>query len=377
MPIGFEPATWAAATLAFTDHFDDAGTVLEVQRRRSIEAGDETSQSMVLAFLHQADLIRGSWSLARSRIDESVRLADLMEHPTARGLNRHWLARLQGRQGEIETARTTIAEGLALAEAIGDRLAEAGHLAVLCSLSLMLDDPAGAIEHAQRVRRLLPPGWDPPPWLMFEGDELDALVAVGRSAQAARQIASLRRRSLGEHRPRLEVWALRGQALQLASEGRLTDALDALESALGVHERLQIPFELARTLLVKGKVERRARHKAAARGALEQAIGLFDTLGAPIWSQKAREEHSRAGLRRSHDELSATEQKVADLAAAGKKNREIAAELFITRRTVEANLARAYRKLGVQSRAELGARMASMATTQAETAAVPPAAESS
>ena len=358
MPIGYEPATWAAAALAFTDHFADAGVTLEAQRQRSEEAGDETSQSMVLAFLHQADLVRGNWALARSRIDEAVRLTDLMEHPTGRALNRHWLARLQVRQGEIEGARTTIAEGLELAEATGDRLSEAGHLAVLCFLALTLDDPAGALDFARRARGLLPPGWHPPPWLLFEGDELEAMVAVGRSADVERQIASLLRRGRGEQRPRLEVWALRGQALHLASKGQVTEALTALDRALAAHETLQSPFELARTLLVKGKVERRARHKAAARAALEQALDLFDALGAPIWSQKARDEHARLGIRRSNDELSPTEQKVADLAAAGKKNREIAAELFITRRTVEANLARAYRKLGVQSRAELGARMA-------------------
>jgi len=184
------------------------------------------------------------------------------------------------------------------------------------------------------------------------------MLAVGRTADAERQIASLLRRGRDENRPRLEVWAGRAQAVHLASQGQLREALLAVDRALAAHEILRVPFELARTLLIKGKVERRARHKAAARDALERAIGLFDTLGAPIWVQKAQEEHSRLGLRRANYQLSPTERKVADLAAAGKKNHEIAAELFITRRTVEANLARAYRKLGVHSRAELGARMA-------------------
>jgi DNA-binding NarL/FixJ family response regulator len=63
-------------------------------------------------------------------------------------------------------------------------------------------------------------------------------------------------------------------------------------------------------------------------------------------------------VRRAPMELTANEQMVAELAGNGLTNREIAAQMFLSRRTVEANLARAYRKLGIHSRAELGATMA-------------------
>ena len=69
----------------------------------------------------------------------------------------------------------------------------------------------------------------------------------------------------------------------------------------------------------------------------------------------ARAELERVGLRRAAQELTETELRVAELAATGMTNREIAAQAFISSKTVEANLARVYRKLGIRSRAELGA----------------------
>lgn len=115
-----------------------------------------------------------------------------------------------------------------------------------------------------------------------------------------------------------------------------------------------MPFELARTLLVRGDVFRRRKQKRAARESLEQAARTFETLGAPLWLGKARSALSRVGSRSgTASDLTATERQVADLVAAGRKNKEVADELFISVKTVEANLRRVYQKLGVRSRTEL------------------------
>jgi DNA-binding NarL/FixJ family response regulator len=99
--------------------------------------------------------------------------------------------------------------------------------------------------------------------------------------------------------------------------------------------------------------------KKAAREALEQALALFEELPARLWAEKARQELARIGGRRTvEDELTASERRVAELAAAGRSNREIAAELFMGVSTVEAHLSRVYRKLAIRSRAGLGARLA-------------------
>jgi DNA-binding CsgD family transcriptional regulator len=119
------------------------------------------------------------------------------------------------------------------------------------------------------------------------------------------------------------------------------------------------PFERGRALLVLGLVSRRAKRRRAAREALESALAVFDALPAPLWAQRARAELERIGGRRgSAGELTPSERRTADLVVAGKTNREIATELFVTVHTVEKTLTRAYAKLGVRSRTELARRLA-------------------
>jgi DNA-binding NarL/FixJ family response regulator len=157
--------------------------------------------------------------------------------------------------------------------------------------------------------------------------------------------------------PRLWISATlpRCRALVLAADGKIVEALDTLEKAA---EAAGLPFELARTLLVKGRLHRRAKHKRAAADALQQALELFNRLGAPTWAERAGHELGRVGLRPAAPrELTETERRVAELAAVGRTNQEVARELFMSPKTVEANLSRVYRKLAIRSRAELGARM--------------------
>jgi DNA-binding NarL/FixJ family response regulator len=109
----------------------------------------------------------------------------------------------------------------------------------------------------------------------------------------------------------------------------------------------------ARTLLALGVVRRRRRQKAAARDALTEAQGIFASVGAQVWAERAGEELRRAAGARDGEELSRGERSVAELAALGRTNREIAAELYLSPKTVEAVLTHVYRKLGVRSRTEL------------------------
>ena len=106
-----------------------------------------------------------------------------------------------------------------------------------------------------------------------------------------------------------------------------------------------------------GAALRRARRRREAREAIEQARQVFERLGAAIWVERALAEAARIGGRTSAgDELTPTERKVAELVAQGLPNREVAAALFVTPKTVEFHLRNVFRKLGVRSRAEL-ARM--------------------
>jgi DNA-binding NarL/FixJ family response regulator len=115
-----------------------------------------------------------------------------------------------------------------------------------------------------------------------------------------------------------------------------------------------MPFERARTLLLAGQAYRRQKQRGRARDALSEALATFERLGASLWAARTRAELARLGRRApDRDELTDTERCVAEFAASGLSNREVAERAFVSVKTVEANLTRAYRKLGVHSRVGL------------------------
>jgi DNA-binding CsgD family transcriptional regulator len=157
-------------------------------------------------------------------------------------------------------------------------------------------------------------------------------------------------------RPLVHLVATRSRGLLAAANGDLDEALEVLDRSTRI-DIVGEPFERARSVLALGTVQRRAKQKRAARELLTEAATTFDRLGAPQWVARANAELERVGGR-SDDELTVTERKVAELIAAGRTYREAADELFISPKTVQWNLSKVYRKLGIRSRAELPARLA-------------------
>jgi DNA-binding CsgD family transcriptional regulator len=138
--------------------------------------------------------------------------------------------------------------------------------------------------------------------------------------------------------------------------GELDGAIASLEAAARAPEPPQgvNPFELARTLLALGTLQRRLQRKRAARDSLQRAADIFERLGAAAWAQNVRLELRRIGGRAASGVgLSETERRIAELVAAGRRNREVAAALSLSPNTVAWNLSKVYRKLGVSSRTEL------------------------
>jgi DNA-binding CsgD family transcriptional regulator len=140
----------------------------------------------------------------------------------------------------------------------------------------------------------------------------------------------------------------------LAARGDADAAVHSARDALVEHDRLPMPFERARTQLLLGQLLRRQRAEATA--VLRDALAVFEELDTPLWAARARAElaGTRPRSRAAQEGLTPAEQRVAELAASGMTNRDVAASLFISAKTVEATLARVYRKLGIRSRAELG-----------------------
>ncbi len=197
-----------------------------------------------------------------------------------------------------------------------------------------------------------------PLWSHLVWYDIDALVELGDLDQACALADDLRARGERLDRPFPLATAARGHALVLAARGDLAAARAELDRALVEHDRLGWPFERARTELTHGMVLRRDKQKRAVRETLHRALATFEDLGASLWAAKVRAEISRIGGRPAPTgSLTATERRVAELAADGHTNREVAALLFLSTKTVAAHLTSVYAKLGVRSRTELSRQL--------------------
>ena len=193
------------------------------------------------------------------------------------------------------------------------------------------------------------------------GDYLEALVGDrgdGRGGGAPRRASRRCRATLD--RPSGLGQAARVRALLRAGEGDLDGALDAVAEGLAAYERVDLPFDRARLRLVEGGLHRRTRQKRSARTALEDAQRTFLDLGAAHVRGPGggRARPHRPGSGRHASTSRPTERRIAGLLAEGRTVKAVAELAFMSPKTVEAHLTRVYRKLGINSRAELGARLA-------------------
>jgi DNA-binding NarL/FixJ family response regulator len=189
---------------------------------------------------------------------------------------------------------------------------------------------------------------------------VEALVEAGEPAEAAMVSARLGELSRLHAHPWGIASAKRCDSMIRLSSGKPGDqAATQMAAAAADFGRLGLPFDQARTLLALGRALRRAKRWGSARQALQEAMAAFERLGSQGWAAEARSELARVGARRPGPagELTPAERRVAELAAVGHSNNEIARTLHVTVSTVEAQLSRAYAKLGVRSRSQLAGRL--------------------
>lgn len=193
-----------------------------------------------------------------------------------------------------------------------------------------------------------------------EGDLAQALVTAGRLAEAAAVAAELADIGSRLDRPTLSGITLRVQGLIAAARGELDEAVSLLTGAAEADAASPMPVERGRSLLALGQVQRRRKAKTEARRALQEALDCFTEHGHRPFAQLAEAELARGRRAGAGSVLTASEQRVADLVAAGYTNREVAARLSMSVRTVETHVGSVFRKLGVRSRSELAGRFPTM-----------------
>ena len=182
-------------------------------------------------------------------------------------------------------------------------------------------------------------------------------VSGGRIDDAQRISGWLRETGERLGRRALAGTANRIDALAAAQAGHLELAARLAQRAVTAHESSPLRPELARSLLALGQIERRRRARQESRGALSRARDLAREMGHQPLLARIERELPRVAATRAGNQLTVTERRVAQLIAAGATNREAAAELFVSVRTVETHVAAIYRKLGVRTRAELANRL--------------------
>jgi len=358
------PYVALATPLRWTGDFARARWCFETLLRVGSERGEENVRTFLLFELGVTELAAGNWAAALSCAEDAYDSAVQTAQESPRRDAVYLRVLVDACRGSVEPVLRWGDEQLRS----DDEDARHWDAAMMLGfLELSLGSPDGARKYLDSLlnatRR---DGVEDPSVFPFWPDAIEALVGNGDLDRAERVLEWLEERGRTLDRP----WALatggRCRALLWAARGDLPRALESVEEALRVHVRVPQEFELARTLLVKGRIARRAKKRRVAREALEQAVGIFERMGAALWSNQAREELGRIGGRAATSGLTPTQNRIAELVASGHTNREVAEAMFVTVKTVEANLSKIYRKVGVASRRELARELRSGALAGAD-----------
>jgi DNA-binding CsgD family transcriptional regulator len=354
---GLPPSGIAGLLMMFTGRHSEARDLMRTTCSRLSDRGQENDLAHALLWWSWLETKCGSFTVAASIADESIAYASV-------GGNRmlaRWATAQRGwvdaHLGEDRDARQRIAESLRGGGDLGPL--HNWTTTAIALLEASVPDHASAWEACRPLVELVEAHGIGEPVLMCLPDAIEALVGLGELERAEAILEQFETSARALDR----IWALataarcRGQLQGARSE--VDAAVASFEEALLQHERSELPFDRARTLLGLGAVQRRSRRRGQARATLEEAAGEFERMGAKLWAKRARAELDRiSGRRRDADAaLTPSELRVVELAADGLSNKEIAARLVVSVHTVEVHLSHAYRKLGVRSRAQLAPKL--------------------
>ncbi|WP_235672821.1 helix-turn-helix transcriptional regulator [Mycolicibacterium hodleri] len=347
-----------AVTMSWTGGLEEALAGLIAARRRCVEMGSDADLVFVSGHLAMVYTWLGRYSVAADVAQDMVRRGENLGggYPVVVGRTQRALA--SAYLGRERTVRDDARVAIAGAHQCGAPFLTMRPLIALGFLEVSLGNYEKALNVLQPLlaeredgdaRGVFPVSYVP--------DAVEAMVALGRLDEAAPLVEAMELHGAELDRPWMLAAGARGRSMLQAAAGDLVDAEDTLRRALVHHDRLPMPFERARTQLFLGRVLRRQRKKNLAAATLRESFETFCELGMPLWANRVGAELKRTDApRTNHSELTASELRVARLAAAGKTNKDIATALFISPKTVEHNLSSVYRKLAVRTRSELASR---------------------
>ena len=329
-------------------------TLLDDLEKVGADRGDEGTRMMALWTLCMVEWLAG-------RLPRALNFAAAAYELTEQTQNAHgriWAGRykplVEADLGLVEQARASAEEGLAFSERTSNRISKIFSLAALGHIELVLGNRQDAARYLRTLPEQLLAGGVNDPTQPVWADAIETLVGVGEIELADAYLVEFELHAKLLASP----WAIGGAArcrgLVAAAAGDVVAAVDAFERSLAAFERGPYPSEVGRTLLYFGVTRRQAQQKRSARELLTQAATIFEGLETSPWLDHANAELRRiSGRQPAALSLTETELQAATLAAQGRSNKQIAAELFMGVSTVESHLSRVYRKLGVR-RTELG-----------------------
>jgi len=358
IPVGDSPTRIRGACALWDDDLETALACTEAAERRAASRS-ESWQAVVLTTLAEIELRCGDTEQALGHVQEAEEIVVYWGVNHAEAAVLAATALVKAVAGQVDEARSGAARALELMRPAGYDAIVRNAERALGFLELSLGDAAAA--HAVLEPLIARSGIGHPSAAAAAPDDIEALVELGKIAEAEAVLAGLAVHVGRTGRPRATAALRRCEALIAAVRGEVDAATAYAQEAIATSGELLEPLERGRALLVLGQIRRRGRQRRAARDALEAARMLFEECSAPLWAERARAELSRIGGRAaSRDELTPSERRVAELVAEGRTNREVAAELFVSVHTVEKALTHTYRKLGLRSRAELARRLAEL-----------------
>ena len=360
-PSASSPRRHLAKVLMDDGNVAEARPVLEDLLAAAMRLGDLRSAATYLLHLGELEVWAGHWAAAIERADESLQIRQHTNQPAA---PLYVKAMALACLGRIDESRELGAAGLAEAERGSDLVGVLQNLHALGFAALSVGDDVAAQPLLARATDLHRPRWTNE---FGDGhyvpDDIEASLAVGEAERARDLLGWMEAVGHATGRPWTLAMASRCRALVLAAEGELEAAQTAADDAVAHHARMEMPFEVNRTLLVAGTILRRRRRRGLAAEVLARARAGFEALGAELWRARASAEIDRLGIRtEAQHGLTPVEDEIARLVAEGMTNREIADRVFLSPKTIEANLSRIYRKLDIHSRAELAAAIGQSST---------------